>query len=130
MFLCSYNTSMYCHTLYRDKKHFYCYYLQPFSTEEIPKSHINDTFKINDKRKIQMAEENECAKFKNYERKIKSPFMIYVDLENVLVAEDNKKQYPGESYTNKSYIKSYIKNMLVINLCVLMVNLVNLLNLS
>ena len=56
--------------------------------------------------------------------------MIYVDLENVLVAEDNKKQYPGESYTNKSYIKSYIKNMLVINLCVLMVNLVNLLNLS
>ena len=36
---------------------------------------------------------------KNYERK--SPFMIYVDFESILVPEDNGKQNPNESYTNK-----------------------------
>ena len=30
--------------------------------------------------------------FKNYERKIKSPFMIYADFESILVPEDNGKK--------------------------------------
>ena len=33
-------------------------------------------------------------KFKNFRRKLKSPFMI-------LVPEDNRKQNPNESYSNK-----------------------------
>ena len=37
----------------------------------------------------------------NYERKVKSPFIIYVDFESILVPEDNGKQNPNESYTNK-----------------------------
>ena len=41
------------------------------------------------------------VKFKNFERKIKSPFMIYVDFESILVPEDNRKQKPNQSYTNK-----------------------------
>ena len=40
-------------------------------------------------------------KFRNHERKIKSPFLIYGDTENILVPEDNEKQNPKESYTNK-----------------------------
>ena len=43
----------------------------------------------------------EYVKFKNIERKIKSPFMIYVDFESILGPEDNGKQNPSESYTNK-----------------------------
>ena len=35
------------------------------------------------------------VKFKNFERKIKSPFMIYVDFESILVPEDNRKQKPN-----------------------------------
>ena len=31
---------------------------------------------------------------KNYERKIKSLFMIYADFESILVPEDNGKQNP------------------------------------
>ena len=36
--------------------------------------------------------------------KIKSPFMIYADFESILVPEDNGKQNPNESYTEK-YLK-------------------------
>ena len=34
-------------------------------------------------------------------KKIKSPFIIYADLESSLVPEDNGKQNPKESHTNR-----------------------------
>ena len=37
-----------------------------------------------------MPNKGEYVKFKNIERKINSPFMIYVDFESILVPEDNK----------------------------------------
>ena len=66
------------------KKHFYCYCLQVFSTDEISKSHINYSFKINGKQMILMPKGGEYVKFKIYEGKIKSPFMIYADFESIL----------------------------------------------
>ena len=48
-----------------------------------------------------MPEKGEYFKFKNYERKLNSPFMIYPNFESILLAEDNRKQSPKESYTNK-----------------------------
>ena len=48
-----------------------------------------------------MPKKDEFFKFKNFERKIKSPFMIYADSESILVPEDNGKQNPNESYINK-----------------------------
>ena len=45
---------------------------------------------------IQRPKEGEYVKFKNYERTIKSPFMIYEDSESILVPEDNEKQNPDE----------------------------------
>ena len=48
-----------------------------------------------------MAKKGEYIKFTNFGRKIKSPFMIYADFENIIVPEDNEKQNPNESYTNK-----------------------------
>ena len=92
---------MYDDALHRGSKHFCCYCLQAFSTEEISKCHIKDCFKINDKQRMRMPKKGEFVKFKNYERKIKSPFMIYADFESILVPEDNGKQNPEESYTNK-----------------------------
>ena len=76
-----------------------------------------------------MPKKGEYVKFKNFERKIKSPFMIYADFESILVPEDNGKQNPNESYTNKyqkhvacSYgyklvcVKSYLGKDAVYNL--------------
>ena len=41
------------------------------------------------------------VKFKNYERKIKSPFLIHADFESILVAEINGKPNPNQCYANK-----------------------------
>ena len=96
-----FNTFTYCHALHRRKKHLYRYCLQAFLTEEILKFHIKDCFKINGKQRIIMSKKGEYVKFKNYERKIKSPFIVYADFESILVPEDNGKQNTKESYTNK-----------------------------
>ena len=37
-----------------------------------------------------MAKRDEYVKFKNYERKIKSPFIIYVDFENFMILSKNQ----------------------------------------
>ena len=74
------------------KNHFCRYCLQAFSTEETLKRHIKDCFKINDKLKIIMPKKGSYVKFKNYERKIKSSFIIYADFESILLPENNGKQ--------------------------------------
>ena len=58
--------------------------------------HIKLCFKINGKQTIKMPKKDEYIKFKNYKRKIKSPFMIYGDFESILLPEDNGKQNPNE----------------------------------
>ena len=47
-----------------------------------------------------MTKKGEYIEFRNFERKVKSPFMIYVDFESILVPEDNGRQNPYEPYTN------------------------------
>ena len=37
-----------------------------------------------------MAKRDEYVKFKNYERKIESPFIIYVDFENFMILSKNQ----------------------------------------
>ena len=48
-----------------------------------------------------MPKKDEYIIFKNFGGKIKSPFVIYADFESILIPEDNIKQNPNESYTNK-----------------------------
>ena len=48
-----------------------------------------------------MPKKDEYVNFKNYERQIKSLFIIYADLESIFVPEKNGKQNPNEYYTNK-----------------------------
>ena len=71
-----FNTPMYNHTLHRRKKYFQRYCSQAFSTEEVLKRDIKDYFKVNRKQKIKIPKKGEYVKLKNYERKIKSPFII------------------------------------------------------
>ena len=89
---------MYDHTLHRGRKHFCRYFQQDFRTEEKLKCHIRDGFKTNGKLTIKKVE---YIKFKNFGRKIKSPFIIQADFESILVPEDNGKQNLNESYTTK-----------------------------
>ena len=72
-----------------------------------------------------MPKKGKYVQFKNYERKMKSPFMIYVDFESSLVQEKMKYKI------QKSFMRMNIKNILLVvmamNQCVLMISLVNLL---
>ena len=86
-----FNRFMYDHSLHRGRKHFCCYCLHAFITGEILKRHIKDCFKINGKQKVKMPKKGEYVIFKNFERKIKSSFLISADLESILVPEDNVK---------------------------------------
>ena len=92
---------MYDHSLHRGRKRCCHYCLHAFITEEILNLHIKDCFKINDKQMIKMPKKFEYVKLKNFERKIRSPFMIYADFESILVPEDNGTQNPNGSYTKK-----------------------------
>ena len=83
------------------RKHFVCYSLQALRTEEMLKRHVKDCFKVNGKQMIKMPKKGEYGRFNHYERKIKSPFIIYADFECILVLEDDQKQNPDESYASK-----------------------------
>ena len=89
-----FNTFIYDHTLHCGKKHFCCYSLQAFSTEQTLKRHIKDCFKGNGKKIIILPKKREYVKFKIYKRKINSPFITDADFESILVPEDKKKQNP------------------------------------
>ena len=74
-----------------------------------------------------MPTKDECVKFKSYERKIKSSFIIYAGFESILVREDNGKKNPNELYTRK-YQKhvacSYgYKLMLIISLVSILIQI-------
>ena len=63
--------------------------------------HTKDCFKVNCKQRIIISKKGEYVKFKNYERKIRSFFMIYADFESISVPEENEKQNTEESYAKK-----------------------------
>ena len=110
-----FNIFMYDHSLHCGRKHFCSYCLHAFITEEILKRHIEDCYEINGHQRIKMPKKDEYITFKNYERKIKSRFIIYADFKSILVPENNGKQKPEESYTNKyqKYIASRYGYILV-----------------
>ena len=70
--------------------------------------HIKGCFKTNGKERFKLPKKGEYVRVKNYERKVKSLFMLYVDFESILVPEDNGKQ---NLYT--SLIQTNIKKMLL-----------------
>ena len=55
-----------------------------------------------------MPKKGKYVQFKNYERKMKSPFMIYVDFESSLVQKKMKYKI------QKSFMRMNIKNILLV----------------
>ena len=70
--------------------------------------YIKFYFRINGKRKSKMAKKIEYVKFKNYETKIKPPFMIYADFERIL-----KTKIMG-SKIQMNLIRTNIKKVLLV----------------
>ena len=74
-----------------------------------------ERIKINGKQRIKMPKKVEYVKSKNYEREIKSLFMIYADFGCILVPEDNGKRNPNESYTNTYKKTHYLQLWLLVS---------------
>ena len=68
---------------------------------KILKCHINDCFKINVKQIIKMPKEGIYVRLKNYEWKIKSPFIIDAYFERIWVPDNKDKQNSEESFADK-----------------------------
>ena len=92
-----FNTFMNDQTLHLRRKHFRCYYYKL----SLLKRHTKDCFKINVKQIINIPKKGKYVKFKNFKRKIKSPFMTYLDLQSILLPKDNEKRSPEEPYMSK-----------------------------
>ena len=94
---------MYYHSLHREQKHLcWCRHsLHASITKEILKRPIKDCFKINGKQTIKMSKKGEYVNFKDFEGKIRLPFIIYADFESILVPGDNENLNLNESYTSK-----------------------------
>ena len=73
-----FSTFMFHYTLHRERKHLCGNVSQICSTEEILKCYMMIDLKLIVK-KIKMPKEGEHVRFKNYETKAKSPYMIYAD---------------------------------------------------
>ena len=63
--------------------------MQPIRTSDALKCQIKECFKVNRKQRIKIPKKREYVRFKNFERKIKSPFRIYTAFESNLVPDDN-----------------------------------------
>ena len=96
-----FNTFMYNQTLDRDWKYFCCYCFRSFTSSQIAERNVNDCLEVSDEQMIKRAKRGWTVKFKNYTRKIKTPFMIYNNFESILIPKNNGKQNSRESYINK-----------------------------
>ena len=83
---------MYDYILHRGRKYFCGYCLLAFRTADVLKWHIKDCFKINVKQIIKMTAKGEYVNFRNHEKKIRSPFMIYANFKSILMLENNGKR--------------------------------------
>ena len=100
-----FNKFMFNHTKHQHKKHFCMYCLQCFSSERVLLNHKEICIQVNGKQAIKMPEKGEKVYFKNYDRQLPVPFVIYADFE--AITEKIDTALPND---NKSYTEAYQKH--------------------
>ena len=97
-----FNKLMFRQTKYEGRKHFCRYCLQCFSKDDVLQKHIPNCLVINEEQGIKMPEKGESIKFKNCSNQLSVPFVIYCDIEALLVKTDSIKSYDSsESFTEE-----------------------------
>ena len=94
-----FNKFMHSQTNHNGRKHFCMYCLQCLSSKERLEKHKVDCIKINGKQAIKMPEPESIIAFKNYRRKLPTPFVIYADFE--AITEKVDEEAPQKSYTEQ-----------------------------
>ena len=82
-----------------NKKHHFCRWcIQHFTSEKILDKHI-DICKKNGAQAVEMPKKNTKVCFSSPQKEIPAPFVIYVDIEALVIPIENDKQDPKNSYT-------------------------------
>ena len=102
-----FNAFMYNQSKHKERKHFFMYCLQCFSSERILANHVNNCLTINGVQAINMPKQGEnILKFNNFHKQLPVPFVIYADFEAITKkiqgcerSEEMKKDKDRGSYT-------------------------------
>src|SRR6266536_194432 len=86
-------------TKHNKKQHFCKYCIQHFTTEEILKKHMDNCIAINGVQAVELPKKGMKLEFSNLSKTISKPFVIYADIEALLIHIKNEKQNLNKSYT-------------------------------
>ena len=94
-----FNRFMYRKTRNKNKKHFCMHCLQCFSKEEILLKHKEVCIEINGVQSIKMPEVGSKIEFKNFNKQMQAPFVIYADFEAITEPIHGCNQSNQQSFT-------------------------------
>ena len=101
-----FNAFTYNQTKHKERKHFYMYCLQCFSSERILANHVNNYLTVNGAQAINMPKQGEnILKFNNFHKQLPVPFVIYADFEAITKKVQGCKQ--SEEMENEKNKRSY-----------------------
>ena len=100
-----FNKFMFGQTKHEHKKYFCMNCLQCFSREDVLTEHKNNCISINGKQAIKMPEKGEQVFFKNHQKQLPVPFVIYADFEAI-----TEKIHGCLPNNEKSYTEAYQKH--------------------
>ena len=94
-----FNRFMYSYSNHKAKKHFCMHCLQCFSSEQILSNHKEICIEINGKQAIKMPKVGSKIGFKNFQRQMQAPFVIYADFEAITEPIHGCQQSNQKSFT-------------------------------
>ena len=100
-----FNKFMFRQNKHEHKKHFCMYCLQCFSRKDILNEHTKNCISINGKQAINMPKKGENVYFKNYNKQLPVPFVIYADFEAI-----TEKIHGCLPNNENSYTEAYQKH--------------------
>ena len=121
VYIKDFNRLMFNKTKNKNKKYFCKSSLQCFNSESILDKYKMDCLLVNGGKNVKL--EKGFLGFKNYSRQILLPFKIYADIKCILKDVDVSISNDNISYTKKN-IKIIFLVVLLINWCVLIINIV------
>jgi len=90
-------------TKHDGKKHFCMNCIQHFSSKDILESHKPNCMLVNGKQAVDLPKKDSKIKFTNLQRLVPVPFVIYADLEALLIPVQNCTPNNDKSYTLKTH---------------------------
>ena len=81
VWIIDFNRFMFYQKTHQHRQHFYRYCLQCITSKEILNKHTSNCIVVNGKQAVQMPEKGNWVQFKNFNKQLPAPFVIYADFE-------------------------------------------------